>query len=37
MLKQEYAALAAEKKSMYDMQKSKKSYMLEMMTARQNV
>jgi len=37
MLNQEYATLSAEKKSLYGVQKSKKSYMFEMMTAQQNV
>lgn len=37
MLKQEYAALAAEKKSLYAERNSKKSYMLEVLTAQQNV
>jgi len=37
MLKQEYAALAAEKKSLYAGRNAKKSYMLEVLTAQQNV
>ena len=37
MLKQEYAALSAEKKALYAAQNAKKSYMLEVLTAQQNV